>query len=318
MKKLFLFFILLLGISVVAPAQILRGIVNRAANSAANKAEEKVGDEVEKQVDKQVSKFFDNMFKEDSTQAENEAEDAENVENEEEESMPRSQKSISNFMNSFGTNTPVTKKDTYRFTSQIVMLSEGTDADGNKIDPVDYIISYNDDNSDMLFAFRNNQGQESTIIVDTENKVSLILSNEKGNKTGIATKFDVEEGEEESASSSGSETEVSDEDCYAKTGKSRTINGYSCKEYRCETDEDVSSIWVTNDLNRKYNNIFARNPMGGKYKNGKIEGMVIEWTYRSKTDQSSSVMTVKSFDPKKSSSFSTEGYEIMSFSMKVN
>lgn len=309
MKKIGLLLILFFGITTITEAQILRSIVNSAKNKAEDKAEEKV----EEEVDKQVSRFFDSLMEKDSTKKSESEEPEEPAEDEDD--MPQTRQSMSNFMNAFGVSSKdVKKKDVYRFNGQIVMITEGTDEDGKKVDPVEYTVSYNDDNSDILFKFQDQEGKKAAIILDAENKVSLILSDDGSEKSGIATSIESDDDSE----STEADIEESENDCLAKTGNKRNISGYSCKEYRCENSEEAFSMWVTDDLSREKNRLLKKSPMGASFKGGKVDGMVIQYDWKSKTDKSSSKMTVKEINTNKSSSFSTEGYEIVSFGVKVN
>ncbi|MCF8360671.1 MAG: DUF4412 domain-containing protein [Prolixibacteraceae bacterium] len=313
MKKIVILFVLLFSISSLAEAQILR----RLARSAQDKAEEKVEDKAEEEVDKQVSNFFDKLLEE---EAEEKEESEEVEETDETEDMPRTQKSMSNLMNAMGVSTEdVERKEVYRFNGQIVMIAEGTEEDGTKIDPVEYTVNYNNDNSDIMFKFQDQEGKNAVMIMDMENNVTLILSNDGEEKSGLATKIDVDEENAEASDVEADEEEDVDKDCLKKTGNKRNINGYSCREYRCENSEEAYSVWVTDEFNRKNNRIFKKTPMGTFFTgDSEIDGMVIQYDYRSKVDKSTSKMTVEDIDTNKSSSFSTKDYEIVSFGMKVN
>lgn len=293
MKKIIFISIILFGLSLVAEAQSLDGLLRKAKRGVGNAAEDKV----EKVAEQEASKFLDKLFQEDSTKSE-------------ETQQKTASSDYSRLMKSLGVNSHVEKKDLYRFDSQTKMIFESTDKKGKEQDPVNFLIQSNENNGDLLFNFINEEGQTATFISDMDNEVTLMLTEKDGVKSGLATTIDINDIKIDDESTSDS----NDDDCFAKTGKSRKISGYLCNEYRCENDDEIISAWLTTELKMKNNQMFGNNPFGANYKQGRMKGMIIEYNYVSKTDKSSSKMLITNIDEKKSSSFSTEGYEIISFS----
>lgn len=317
MKKLVIV-TLALGLSISGQSQILRSIVNSAKNQAVNSATNKASEKVDKEVDKGVNKLFDDATKEDSSKTK---------ENQKEKPTGNSSgagggdqppASMSKFMKSMGMSTEEVKhKDVYKFSSEIIMTMQATDSDGKKQEPAEYVSRFDEATSDASFVLGTKEGSSTTTIMDTENKCMLILTDSDGKKTGLASKFDPDakpKAPEEKPGKTKKSEPIEDDCMLAKTGKSQTISGYSCSEYRCETSESISVVWVTKDFSAKNNKLFGGNAMGKTYKTEGLDGMVIQYETHSKKDKSSSIMTIKSIDMKKSSSFSTAGYEISSFS----
>jgi len=315
MKKLVIVTLALIMVTSLN-AQILKNIARSATNQAKNSAENRAVDETNKQVDKGVNKFFDNLIKEDSTKKEPQKDPAKVSTEQGADDQPPA--SMSKFMKSMGVSTEEVKhKDVYKFSSQIVMVMQATDSDGKKQDPAEYVSCFDETSSDASFVLGTKDGSSTTTIMDTENKCMLILTNSDGKKTGLASKFDPEaksKTPEEKPGKTKKSESIEDDCILAKTGKSQSISGYNCSEYRCETSESISIVWVTKDFSAKNNKLFGSNAMGKTYKTDGLDGMVIQYETHSKTDKSSSIMTIKSIDMKKSSSFSTAGYEISSFS----
>lgn len=315
MKKLLFVILAILVVSSV-DAQILRSIARSAANQAKNSAEDRASDEVDKQVDKSVNKFFDNLMKSDTTKKES-------VENQEksDESSSQPPESVARFMNSLGGKSDVKHKDVYSFSSQMVMVTEITDADGKKMDPVEYELAFSEKTSDAMFKVKGNSGDGNMVtIVDSENSCFLILTDKDGKKTGLATKFstDSSKDEQEDNNEVNGETSDTEPDCrMTKAGNTKKISGYSCEEYRCETDEAVTVAWVSKEFGADINKLYGHNAWGGKYNTAGVDGMVIQYEMKSKKDKSSSVMTIKSVDMHKSSSFSMAGYEISGFNFNI-
>ena len=287
-----------------AQAQVLRSIARSAMNQAKNSVENRAEKEVDKKVDEAINKSIDKALESDSTDSKKSSQ--KNSGNEENADSVRASK----IMRSFGMSNDVKHKELYSFTAQITMISEITDAQGEKLAPVEYAVSFNESNSDANFQFKDQTGKSTAMIYDQENKCMLMLSNGEGGKTGFATKIDVDANQSKSG-----KTETEADDCMKKTGNSKTISGYSCVEYRCETSDEITTAWVTKQLSSGNNKLF-KNAGSGKttYKINGLDGMVIQYETKSKNDKSVVVMTVKDINMNKASSFSTKGYQISGFS----
>lgn len=319
MKRLIPFLLLALAFSTnPAQAQMLKNIARGAVNQVKNSAEDRASEEVNKEVDKGVNKFIDNLLEEDSTQTPSNTNERKPSEN----AAENSQANVNRFMNNLGiSTTEVAKKDVYKFSTQIVTVTESTDYDGSKEEPSEFIIYANDDNADFMFEVIS-EGKKSATIFDNENKCMLILSDENGQKTGFATKFDPEavaQGTNAIYQSGMATAELEEEseapECeMTKTGRTKTISGYKCDEFKCETNSEIEVAWITKDFSASKNKMFGQTPWGSDFSNSMLEGMIMQYETKSKVDQSSSVMTVKSIDTNKKSSYSTVGYQISSLS----
>jgi hypothetical protein len=313
-KLLFVTFAIIFVTSV--NAQVLKNIARGAGNKVLNSAGNRADKEVDKQIDKGVNKFFDKLIKEDTTKTKENATTGTAPTDTTTGGNREAPASVNKFMKSFGiSNEAVAHKDVYSFTGQITMTMEATDSDGKKAPVSEYVTCINDKTSDAMFktSAKDNSSETSTII-DSENKCMLMLTDSKGKKTGFATKFDPNSSKNNNMEEKpASKTE---ESCTpAKTGNTKTISGYNCTEYRCEDKDGIIVVWTTKDFSASNNSIFSQNAVGKKYKTDGLEGMVIQYETHSKTDKSSSIMTIKDIDMSKSSSFSTVGYEISSFNL---
>ncbi len=305
---------------VPSQAQILRNIARSAINSAKNSAEDRVEEEVDKKVENEVNKLFDKALEKDSDSEENEGTKdgsaTSKPDNDEGSSTNNESQDMSKFMKKLGVSTEDVKyKESYKFNSQIVTEIIVTDEDGKKADPSEYVMGFNESTSDIMMKM-NGQGNSTTTIFDTENFCMLMLTDSEGKKSGFASKFDpnakVPQGGQTPESNS---TEDETEECkMTKTGNSKTISGYSCKEYRCETSDEISIAWVTKDISASNNKMFKNSTFGSSFVTDGFDGMVIQYEFKSKKDKSATVTTVKSIDMNKQSSFSTKGYSISSFS----
>jgi hypothetical protein len=315
MKKLL---ILLLAIVVVASAnaQILKNIARSAGNQVKNSAENRASEEANKQVDKSVNKFFDNLVKEDTTKTK-ETKVAKPTGTTGNGGGDQPPAGVSSFMKSLGMSTEVPPhKEMFKFTAQIVSSTEGTDPKGKKTETVESTISLDEKTSDAMFRTKS-QGNASSFIMDMENSCMIILNEAEGQKSGLISKIDLNQ-KGGNAPESKEETKVEDECKLTKTGKTKTISGFNCTEYRCETATEISVTWTTKDFSAKNNKIFGNSTPGVTYKVDGMDGMIIQTEFYSKSDKSSSIMTIKSIDMNKSSSFSLAGYQLSAFNFGGN
>ena len=91
----------------------------------------------------------------------------------------------------------------------------------------------------MVFTDRDDK---STIIFDSKNSAMLILSDSDGEKTGFAMGIDPEMLAKE-VEEYAEESEADPYKAY-KTGKTKTILGYSCDEYLVEDEKSEAHMWV--------------------------------------------------------------------------
>jgi hypothetical protein len=312
MKRSVIVFISLVFAVSVCNAQIGRNILRSAANQATNTAEDKATEKVNKEVDKGVSKFLDNLMNSaDSTKAKSEPQKTNGSNGNGEAAGSQTANSMSKLMKSIGVSTEIPPhKEVYKFTSEMVSVTEMTDEKGKKQPPVESTIRFNDKTNDAMFK-ASGQDANSATIIDVENSCMLVLTESEGSKSGFITKFDpnMKASGKMPDAPQDNNAKVEDECKMTKTGKTKTISGFVCSEYRCETASEISIAWVTKDRSANLNKIFGNSDMGKNYKTEGFDGMAIQYEFYSKTDKSSSIMTIKSIDGNKSTSHSTAGYQ---------
>lgn len=297
-------FAMILGIT--GNAQILRGIGNKAINQAQKSTSERASKEVEKQVDKGVNKFFDSLLKEDSTKVEPDKE-------QNEQNGSSSSSGLDALMNKMGISTETLPyKKSYRFTGQAIYTYELTD-DQDKLITNEYKSCFNDKNGDFMIAEINDKGPQT--LFDQENQVIILLYGSEGEKTGVVAKMDTDAINDVDNLPSENEALVETACKPTPTGKKKTISGYKCKEYLCDNSEVSIVMWVTKELDASNNRFFNNGSSVMDSEMESINGMLVRYEMHSKTDEASTVMTLKSFDKKKSSSFSTSDYKLSSFSI---
>jgi hypothetical protein len=307
MKKIYLL-TLVLALCLSGQSQILRSIVNSAKNQAVNSATNKATEKVDREVDKGVNKLFDDATKEDSIKKSKEKPDQNSTSQGGGDQPPAS---MSKFMKSMGLSGEVPPhKELYKFTAQIVSVTEGTDGSGKKTEPVESTISLDEKSSDAMFRSKI-QGNSSSIVMDQTNSCMIMVN--ESEKSGIISKIDL--SGQAGNTTTGEATKTEDDCKMTKTGKTKSISGFNCSEYKCETATEISIAWTTKDFSAKNNKIFGNNGGGAKYRVDGMDGMVIQYEFYSKSDKSSSIMTIKAIDMNKSSSISLAGYQFTAFNI---
>ncbi len=188
--------------------------------------------------------------------------------------------------------------------------------DGNKEDDKTVYKTFIDTESfDYGMEFKD-EDQEGTsyIIFDSENSLMLTLGDSDGEKTGFAISYAYAGAEPAEAEETDTEEAVDAYSSY-KTGKTKNILGYKCEEYRIEneTDDDIVTMWVTDELNKEMKKSYLQNStftgmfMYAYYTNG----VVMEYILEDNSNNEKTVMTVTDIDLNKKNSISTHGYSIM-------
>jgi Ni/Co efflux regulator RcnB len=313
-------------VPLASQAQSMTRYLKKKVEKSATKRADK---EVDKAVDKAVNKSFDKMLNslsgemEEATDSINNANDAAPEEAQpgdgRRESEKRFDTAMGNYMKSMGVGVDVPHKDTYNFSSHMKMLIEQTKAGGKVEDPVYYNTYFSEGNNDYGMEFTDEKGSFTTFLYDTENSCTLILMNDGENMTGIATKISPEQMSdiEDDAKAKVENEQMPENYNLKKTGRSKTISGYKCDEYKSEDDESIVTLWVTKDLNHKINPKVYKNQLfaGNFWLAGRTDGVVIQYDNSSKVNKEHSVMTVQNVDFNASHAISTQGYTLTGISM---
>jgi hypothetical protein len=221
-------------------------------------------------------------------------------------------------MSAMGLTGNVEHEDVYHFDAYIQMELTTYKKNGKLDDQVLYDNYVAKEAADYAMEFKDKDAT-STIIFDTKNSAMLILSESDGEKTGFATTIDPEAMAEMAADYAEEEAET-DMDSYRpiKTGKTKTILGYSCDEYMVKEDGTEVHMWVSEKLGKEV----RKEWMGNKQTFGSMfvhayamNGMVLEYDVMDE-DGAKSVMQVTKIDLNHSHKVNTNGYTIMSMRMQ--
>ena len=181
-------------------------------------------------------------------------------------------------------------------------------------DPGDDNIVYNAyltrDGSSYAVLFTEG-GAKSVIVVDTKNSTVLMLSDNEGEKTGVALAVNPEALAEITA-----EVQV-DDVSYAsnKTGNTKEILGYTCEEYLIEEDGTTSQLWVSEELGKEVEQDMLSNQyiFGGAFiHSAGMNGMVLEYHFTDDSSGDTRTLKVTKIDLKASYSINVGDYAVMS------
>ena len=201
----------------------------------------------------------------------------------------------------------------YPFTSWFNMQITNYNKNGNVDEVVVYDNYLNASTNDYGMVFMDDDAQ-STIIFDSDRYAMIILADNKGEKSGFATKFDPDMIEE---AAEDAEQETGDFNLL-KTGNTKKILGYNCDEYKVDDEESEVHIWVSEKLGKELHKKMLSNSTAFgaafQYASG-VEGMVMEYKVLNKSSKEKTEMLITDLDLKKSHRISTEGYEILSINL---
>jgi len=215
------------------------------------------------------------------------------------------------YMDALGLSGNVDYESKYDFNAYIQMEISEYKKNEKLKDKTVYDSYINQDAVDYAMVFRDKDAT-STIIFDSKNSAMLILSDSDGDKTGFAMGMDPEEFAEQ-VEEYAEESEADPYKAY-KTGKTKTILGYSCDEYLVDDENSEAHMWVSEKLQKQvrremFNNQQTFGP--AFYHAAHLNGMVLEYDHLDKNDGERVVMLVTDIDLNHSHSISTQSYAVM-------
>lgn len=317
-KKIFLLLFLASAVTINynVDAQVvgkyLEKKLKQATNRAGEKADQEVTEEMNEQVDKGVESIFDNIFNDTGEEGESTSgSSGPNNKNSSEALSAAMMKSMGISMD------PANIEENYTYSGNILMTVQSWDSEGNTDGELDYKTYMSDNYSGFAMEFTKND-QHSTMVFDTKNGAMIILSESNGQKTGIVTSYAIDSLME----SDYTEETVEDYSIYnqnlKKTGKTKTVAGYKCDEYRYEDEEIEGSVWMTDELPAElWARMFSANVIAAS-NIGAYGGFVMEMEQIDKENQYKTFMQVREVNENQPTTISTAGYQMMSFGMDVD
>ena len=221
------------------------------------------------------------------------------------------------YMDALGLTGNVDYESTYNFDAYIQMEMTEYKKNGNVDEQMLYNSYVHKKNADYAMEF-NNDDAKSTIIFDSENKAMLILTDSDGEKTGFATSLDPEAMAEDMGTYEGEDTDVEPLN-FRKTGKTKTILGYSCDEYVVDEESSEAHVWISEKLGKEVRKDWMNNKQtfGALFAQAyALNGMVLEYDLFNKDGTKEMMMQVTKIDLNHPYKVSTDGYTVMSMRQK--
>lgn len=300
----------LLVIQGVNGQSIMKGIKDKAQQRIEKKIEDRAMEKVDKEIDKQLDKAEDAIFKE----KEEDVDDEEKVSTEK-----RREERMTNLIKKMGVGgEPVTIEDSYTFDNLVQMHIESFDKSGKKTSEGEFITHLGSNSKSMAYEFISGdmaQPGMGFIIVDAVNNATIMLAEEDGKKTGLVyglgTIFESvqEESMEDLDMSETPETYLANPNV-SKTGRTKTISGLHCEEYKYSDENSVSNIWITKDLKMNTKDFFGLLFKTSLYSHGMGWGYMMEGTTVNNKNGEKSSMIVTRVDKNSNRKISMSDYQI--------
>ncbi|GEM_PF-5699238 len=115
----------------------------------------------------------------------------------------------------------------------------------------------------------------------------------------------------------GAENEGGDaEVTYTPTGRTKTILGHTCHEYRMKSREAEGSVWVAKSAELDLSPLFSSLPTGGggtpgRFKQPPVKGMMMEMDWHSTKNPNESMHAIATNISKQGGRISIKGYRVM-------
>jgi hypothetical protein len=212
---------------------------------------------------------------------------------------------------------PTSTESSYQFSGYISMEIISKDKKGKPELPVQFTYLMGGDTQVMGVNFQDPESKMNmTTIMDSKNQAMVMLMEEKGEKSSMALKMNMEKMQDIAEKEMGQDPE---EYKLVKTGNTKTILGYTCEEYLVTSKDGNGQYWITEKPIEGMSMFSPQSgPMGGnKGRNpyeaifaNAPEGTFLEMLFTQK-DGSSFEMKVTEIEPKKESSFKMSEYPNM-------
>jgi len=309
MKLLFkISLIILISAFFVQPVQGQR-LLRKLQEKIEEKVEEKAEEKIDEAIDKELDKAEESMEK-------NSENDSGNTKNSS-KSDKKTEQRMQNIMKGFNmSGEPVPFEDSYTFQTLVEMQVESYDKKGKIESEGQFITLLNPDSKSMAYQVVSGDMSESgqgMFIIDAENEATIILNEEKGEKTGIVYGMGAffsslgktldEENLDETPEDYLNNPNVK------KTGRTKTIAGYKCEEYVYADDESESEVWITTDMKMNTQDFFSTLFKTNLYSRGIPWGYMMEATTIEKTGEKS-FMQVKRVETNYNKRFDLDEYEV--------
>ncbi|WP_215222853.1 hypothetical protein [Echinicola shivajiensis] len=279
-------------------AQFIKKLKKAVQKGAENAVEERVNQEVENASQRKMEEFMEEVFGP-STEYEGSGMD------------------YGEMMGSMNFN--VDTEDQYQFKGYTDMEITGTDEKGKEIDPsvIRFLHSDNSEHWGMEIENPEKKNDHVSMVLDHKNQATILfMENKDGEKTSMAYGMDWNKMMEKTSQSDMEKME-DEEFKFDKTGNTKNILGHECEEYQGENEDGTFSFWASKNPIPGFSsffsnsNFFSSQAMKNKYPKvyEKLpEGNILETSYSSKTDKSTSIMKTLEINSSKDFDFNMAEY----------
>ncbi|RPH31507.1 MAG: hypothetical protein EHM93_13395 [Bacteroidales bacterium] len=217
----------------------------------------------------------------------------------------------------------VKHETSYSFTSSMTMEMQSTDSLGKKSEKVLYTTFFDKNSKSFAMEFeaadkQTKEKQQSLFIYDYKNWAMLILGGKSGEKSGIAMEMPKDsaiEAKQKQGNNAQDKKDYKDYmSSYKPTGRTKTIAGYSCKEYVHENPQGKTEIWATKDVVFDYSSAYGQMGGMGVFASGGTTsgvGTMMEMHTYAKDSKAQSDLTVVDIKPSNPKTFNLAGYQII-------
>jgi len=295
---------LALALAIIVSASAHAQIVDRTTDRASQKANDRVDQRIDQGIDKSLD-AIEGVFRKGKKKEKNAPEQSESTQSSTEQSSNETA-SVGVFSTS-----QADLKTSYDFDHQVDMQIESFDKKG-KSEGVQTMQMYFSDSETHVGVKAIMEGMNSVSIIDMAKHQMIMLMDMGGSKMAMAIDFDPSKFAEE-VETTDDATDMS----FRKTGRTKTILGYSCDEYIMEDESSTLEFWVTReeqlDLFKAFGAMGASGKGAGGF-SGVTEypmGMTMEFTSTEKKSGEKTLMQVTKIQRNINYSISTAGYQIM-------
>lgn len=288
---------------------LLKNVKNKTRKKIEEKIEERAVQRADKEIDKQLDKAEEAIFNDE----ENETKTGD------EEYSSNSEQRLTDMMKKMGVGgEPIPIQDSYSFQTLIKMHIESENKKGEKTSEGEFITHLGPESGILGYEFVSGDMAESDlgfIIVDAKNKATIILSEDKGKKTGLVYGLgslwgDVQEENMEELDFSETPDAYLSNPNVTKTGKTKTIAGYKCQEYKYTDEYSDSNIWITRDLKMNSKDFFGMLFKTSLYTHGMGWGYMMEASTVNKESGEKSTMTITDVNENSNRKITMNDYEV--------
>ena len=327
-------------ISVNLQAQNLQDLLKEKGKKAANKAQREVNKEVNKEVDKEIDeaveeginnlrKLFnqgseeqqDNMNEGESPQSDNI--NTQNQQNSKDKDASQ-QASYNAIQGLFGGAGNINTHDVYEYDGTINMLVKTHNSKGED-NSYSYKTFFSKESKSYAMKIQSSDNEDveqvagrGFMIFDFENKAMIILNDEDSQKTGFVSPLDMDNMDSlATEEESDYQDEVRDfQSNYKKTGRTKTINGYTCHEYEYKDEEGKINIWSTDELDFSWAHAFGSlNQTAAWTATGYgSDEFVMEMYFEDAELNEKTEVTITDVNLDKKETIDISGYQLMNFS----